>query len=799
MQQADQATEAALGAGERTATHTTRLGGRDVSDQVQSWELERSYATDLPAAMRAFSGSSSAQLQLQLGGRGTELAPELYSAWADRATGDLARPGQSVVHETGLGGGSDTLPAFRGTLRNRSAASGTDTVQLTALDGAERLRSPAELPRPYTGLYWGRPVATATWCVDELLRQAGFLTSPPARGPQFVAGAPLTLVHATLHGGFATSYGMPEDLPDPRHYTWSRTGAPHEMALVPRGLPAGETGVTASWFPRSRVTVPGSRLLAEAWVNNAVGIGSTVRLDLELNRTGTANGTLSLALDFTKGTVTAWSLSSDAAVPGSGLTWSQNATAMKAQRGVWHIGAYVDVYASTGGRALPQVTPLITAPDGTTWVGGTGAFTAANGPQPVAELRKIRLITSMATEGVQVTSGLAAVPSVAEFTQAGQWDKTADLDDAILPLRTIPKVSGSQWEAIGQIAKASMSTAELDERGRFRWRNFTRFASTPTTPDLTLTSVRSIAALTVTEEIDACRNYCVQPAADWSAVRAVAGELITDTVVREIPAGGSLTVNYTFGEDELDVGPPDTDDDSVATAGSSFRVATQNAAGTTAVKGAVDALVRRENGVIVLRLTNRTASRLYTVDQKGGPSIRILPIRPDRDPVERQAVSYVADSDSEKWYGRQEFYGDQSEWVQDLGAARELAAAMRSAGEFPVPVLEDVQVLYDPRIQLGDVVRVVDTSGAALDTLAWVVGITASAAAGGGVQQTLSLRGVAANGVPADTGLTPDAPALPPAPDLSRTYATVTASYATLAAMRAANPTWSDVRRATTP
>ncbi|WP_329571916.1 hypothetical protein [Streptomyces sp. NBC_01361] len=153
MQSADSTTEAALASGERTATHTTRLGGKNVTEQVQSWQVERSYTTDLPAAMRAFSGSSAAQLQLQLAGTGGDSAPELYSAWADHAAGDLARPGQSVVHEAGVGGGS-TLPAFRGTLRNRSAASGSDTVQLTALDGAERLRAPAELPRPYTVCTW---------------------------------------------------------------------------------------------------------------------------------------------------------------------------------------------------------------------------------------------------------------------------------------------------------------------------------------------------------------------------------------------------------------------------------------------------------------------------------------------------------------------------------------------------------------------------------------------------------------------------------------------------------------------
>ncbi|GAA3770617.1 hypothetical protein [Streptomyces chiangmaiensis] len=798
MQQADDTTEAALAAGERTVTHTTRLGGQDVSAQVQSWTLERSYATDLPAAMRAFSGSSAAQLQLQVGGTVDrtdstlyKTAPESYSPWADRATGDIARPGQSVVHEAGVG--TATLPAFRGTLRNRSAASGTDAVQLTALDGAERLRAPAELPRPYTGLYWGRPVATATWCVDELLRQAGLLTSPPARAPKFVAGQPLSLIHATLHGGFATSYGTPEDLPDPRHYTWSRTGAPHEMALVPRGLPPGDSGVTVSWFPRSRVTVPGSRMLIEAWVNTAIGIGDSVRLELELNRTGNYTGTLSLDINFSKGTVTVWSLSTDPAVPGSGLTWSGNATAMKTQRGVWHIGAYVDVFTATNGQALPAFVPMLTGPDGATWTGVGGTFTATNGPQPVSELRKIRLVTTMATEGVQVTSGLTAAPTAAEFSQAGTWTKTAELDEAIMPLRTIPKVSGSQWDAIGQIAKASLSTAEIDERGRFKWRNFTRFATVPTTADLTLTSIRDIAALTVTEEIDACRNFCVQPAKDWSAVRTVSGDVVVDTAVRMIPRTGSLTISYTFGEDELDIGPPDTDDDSVETPGSSFRVAAQHAAGAPAVKGAVEAQIRREDGTIVLRLTNRTSQDLYTVTKTGEPSVRIVPIKPDRDPVERQAVSYVSGSDSERFYGRQEFYGDSSDWVQDLGAARQLADAMRAAGELPVPVLGDVQVLYDPRIQLGDVVRVQDTTGAVLDTLAWVVGITTTRAADGGVQQSLSLRGVSANGVPADADLTPDVPALPPVPDTSATYAAVAAAYPTLADLLAAKPTWGDV------
>ncbi|MYW68764.1 hypothetical protein GTY65_32500 [Streptomyces sp. SID8379] len=68
---------------------------------------------------------------------------------------------------------------------------------------------------------------------------------------------------------------------------------------------------------------------------------------------------------------------------------------------------------------------------------------------------------------------------------------------------------------------------------------------------------------------------------------------------------------------------------------------------------------------------------------------------------------------------------------------------MLDAGRFPVPVLGEVEVLHDPRIQLGDVVRVVDVTGAELDTLAWVVGIRTTCQAGAAPQQTLTLRGTA--------------------------------------------------------
>lgn len=787
MRASDEELTRTLESGSRATAHTTRLGGRDVTEQVQSWQLERSYSTDLPDAMRAFSGSSAAQLQLQVSGTAGASAPALYSPWAPRATGDIARPGQSVVHTYGTDAG--TLPAFRGTVRNRSAASGTDTVQLTALDGAERLHGPAELPKPYAGFYWRRPVATATWCVDELLRQAGLHSSPPPRYPEFSAGAPLTLVYASLHGGFAATYGQPEIVPDARHYGWSREGAPHEMALVPHAAAPDTHAMTATWFPRSRVTVPGSRLFAEAWVNSAVGFGSTVALEVDLNRTGTQTGRLRLAVDFSLGQIFMHSGTRE----GGGTYFYWNLSALKEQRGVWHIGGLFDT-TPAGGSVLPTVQPVLTGPDGRHYAFGAATFTNPSAAQPAAELYQLRLVTQLATEAVQLSSGLTAFPTNAEFAQTGAWTKEVELDEAILPLHTIPRVSGSQWEVITQIAKASMSTAEFDERGVFHWRNYTRFAKQPTSADLTLTSLRDIAALTVTEEIDACRNYCVQPYKDWSSVKVANGTSYNDTVVREIPGDSSVSLKYVLADEEFDVGPPNVDDDQSVAPGFSVRFAAANAAGADAVKGAVDILARREEGHLVLRFTNRTSRRLYTVTEDGKPSVHIQTLKPSTEPVERQATSWAPGSTSEKYYGRQEYCAEAGDWVQDYRAAQDLAHAMRAAGQYPVPVLGEVEVLYDPRIQLGDVVRVVDSGGAALDTLAWVVGIKTASTSPGTVQQTLTLRGTRTNGFPADSGLTPDTPSDRAPLPVGTTYAAVAAAHPTLGSLSGSGLTWRQIK-----
>ncbi|MBB5940075.1 hypothetical protein [Streptomyces zagrosensis] len=779
-----------LAGGDRTPSHTTRLGGMTIGDEffteatvgsrLQSWTLERSYNTDLPNAMRAFAGSASAQLELEISGTDALSAPQLYSPWANRWPGDALRPGQTVVHTAGVNG--IDLPAFRGTLRSRSALSGSDTVKVSALDGAERLRGPAALNNPYSGSVGNQQIASATWCVDELLRQGGVHSCPPPRAPNAdeidkITGRgdydPFTIFYASLHGGLNSTYGHPHLVPATDQYTYVREGAPHAMALVPK-----ERGLTASWMPRSRVIVPSDdRLLVEAHVNSGLGPGDTVDLTLVLDEMGEGSSFITLYVDFAAGVVFIGSGDSD---DNRWFAWKWPLLA--ALKGAWHIGMLIDV-SGTGYQILPKVKPFLVAPDGTRLAGAVAEYTDLVASLWNSELLQLDLKTSVAVEALQVTTRVSPGMTKEDFDRTGTWVKSVELDDPVLPLYAIPKVSGSQWDAISSIAKASMSTAEFDERGVFRWRNANRFQTQPTTPDLTVSSRREIAALTVSEEIDACRNYCEQPYQDWAGRGFDFSEEAKDTAVRRIDPGRSLEVGYTVAEDEFDVGPPVIYDFGDIPGGSRVRFGdgyVEGVSGGASVKGTVVVTARREGGMYILRFTNQGKKTVWTTTKDGKPSVVIAPVRPKGEPVQRHKASWNADS--RRYYGLQQYDAEASEWVQSATVAQALADTMLAAGRNPVPVLSDVEVLYDPRIQLGDVVRVIDQAGASFEALAWVIGIRTSCAAGGSVQQTLTLRGTEHNGSPMGYWLDTDPPTDPEYWRL-RTYAEVAAAHTTLAAL----------------
>ncbi|MCZ4117886.1 hypothetical protein [Streptomyces sp. H39-S7] len=783
MRSADPKLIAALASGERTPSHTTRLGGAVLGGELaggrlQSWSVERSYNTDLPAAMRAFSGSSAAQLELDISGTEEDSAPRLYSPWAPRRQGDVVRPGQTVVHAAGLDGRD--LPVFRGTVRSRSAASGGDTVHITALDGAERLRGPAQFNNPYSGFGWKRPIASEVWCVDELLRQGGLASCQPPRAPEADAldangqgdASMFTVLYASLHGGVNSTFGQPETVPDPNQYTYVREGAPYTMALRPKARQ-----LSMAWVPRSRLLTPSAdRWLVEGHVNSGSGPGDVVELRLRLDRRGAGWGYLSFKVDFSTGQV--FIESGTEGSTGWYFLWRWDVLARL--KGAWHLGLLVTP-ATTAGGTMPTIQPMFVGPDGVRLLGSSNTYVDPSAAQPDAELSSVQLITDMATEAVQITTRIPASFTFSDFATHGVITRSVELDDPVLPLLTLPRVSGSQWEAISEIARVSMSTAEFDEYGVFRWRNYLRLSKPPAAPDLTVTSLREIAALTVSEEMDACRNYCEQPYQNWMGLGYDYGEDFSPDGVLQIPPGRSVDVPYPVPDEGFEVGPPVPYDDAAPlTGGSRVRFGdayVKDVSGGVAVKGAVLVSVRRVATNMVLRFTNRGAKTLWTTTKDGKPSIIVSPLKANGTPAQYSRASW--NTDSQKYYGLQQYAATGAEWVQDGATAQKLANTLRDVGSFPVPTLSEVEVLYDPRVQLGDVVRVLDSTGAELDTLAYVIGIRTSAVAGTPVQQTLTLRGTSYNGTPYDLWLAADPPTDPDASRL-RTYAEIKSAHAAL-------------------
>ncbi|MFB6535105.1 hypothetical protein ACFCY8_26480 [Streptomyces noursei] len=458
----------------------------------------------------------------------------------------------------------------------------------------------------------------------------------------------------------------------------------------------------------------------------------------------------SVRADFAKGEVRFFNGTSSTPTANPSITWSVPEMAKRSGR--WHLGFWL-THSSSG-------TPTL---EGAVQYPGTGGITlspaTAGGDIFASSMGNVSLrLGYLRAESLQL-SQLAKRPSTLEdIAQIGTWAKTATLDVPEMPIRVIPAVSGSAWDVITQLAKATLSTAGFDADGRFRWRSRSRWSTVPTKADVTVTAHRELASLTVTEEIDACRNSCTVKWANWSRVKVNKSTLKQAWNVFRIEPLSSYSLAWTIADDELDTPPPPT---VVRVETEGIRFASDDTDQAGAVHGQVEVSTDRRDGKLVLTMYNRSRTAVWLRGNSGGPSVSLVTPSIDSGQAPADCWSTFYNTPSQAAYGVQEYTHDPSGWIQDAGSADALAASLRDAGAFPTPLLSNVEILPDPRIELGDVVRVQDSTGAQLDTLAWVVGIRTSGDSGGAIKQILTLRGTTYNGVPVDAGLVPDPPVDP--------------------------------------
>ncbi|GAA1292077.1 hypothetical protein [Saccharothrix xinjiangensis] len=412
MLDADPALVAAPGQPERVHTSLTRLGGKDLTEQVTAWTLDRAYDSDLPAPMRATNGSASAELRMTLTGTGEQTAAQLYSPYAPHATADIARPRQSVLHGWGLN--EDALPAFRGLVRDRVADSATGRVEVSALDGAERLRGAAKLPAAVS--VNTVHIASGTWVVDNLLRDAGIHTAPPPR--------PDCVLYASMHGGIAPDIGYYRTHSGSIGYTRDR--APWEMAALPGST---TTSFSVRWDPRTRTTVPGRSLFVEMWVDTR-NIGpdtGAVSLSCFYQADGATNG-VDFGADFKSSTNRAWATSDGNQAIVLFLT--------PLPVGRWHLGCHW-----TFNGTQPSARIFMSGPDGYYYENDPGALGAM--PATGTQLNYVVLTSGLPVEAVQVWMPVTR-PTRDDFEEQ-TWQRGAVLDTITSTLTAIPPTQGSAW------------------------------------------------------------------------------------------------------------------------------------------------------------------------------------------------------------------------------------------------------------------------------------------------------------------------------------------------------------------
>lgn len=727
----------ALEAGQRTYDVQVRLGGRDVTDEVTAWSVERGSDTGLPAEVATPTGSTAAAASLSLSGQGQSTAAARYSPWAPRATADIARPGQSCVLEWGLA--EERLQSIRGRVRTVKAHSKSGTADVSVLDGSELLRGRAWLPPSVIGGSGGSVIHTQ-WVVDHALRESGIYTSPPPR-----EGA---VFFASMHGSREANRGI-------RQSTTGIVG--YYPALSPwTAGPSTRTGSSptqgewsATYAPQKRLISQQNTVMVEWWIRcpePGEGPFSQTRLvwaSRPVADSGREETPITLSYDPATRALRAQ-------VGTGAATWTAPPGADQA--GNFKIAFMISLATTT--------TPITVR----AWLympnGLLHSTTSYSGQAPVWGY--LDTITVTATGPVECV-GVTPVTGIGTISIVEPWRRGAALE-LIGPtghngtllyygLRGLPEVSGTWWDLVKQIATDNMSYVWFDEDGILRLRPYdyvTPDSALIPDPDLTVTAERDIADISVEEEIDSVANRIE---VGWDPLQQNSSqqtEVYEYNTVFSIASGAVSELRIDFQGRPWGMRAPSlfagSSFPAQASVGSLIKFVT--AAGTLAP---VECELVYDDGHPLFRFHNRGGSTAYAAltSARTDPSFRPAHQEaetPSAAPRTRQNLASIAR------YGVQALSIGASPWLQNAVWADQISLRLVAWTAWPVPLTGQIQILPDPRVQIGDVVHIQDREGTRIDGVYRVLGYTVSGS-GPSVTMTLDVRPLSRPDQPQDSGL----------------------------------------------
>lgn len=726
----------------------------DLTEVVSEISVERALNGALPQETTLVEGYASADLKVLLvGKRAVDSLPisTLLSSWA--STGPLWGQGRPMVPckwEIAVrkaSGAVTYMRQFTGYIVEHAVKSDSSggSVRLSARDGAEALRAALTLP-----LFGARTASAdvrinSQSVIDFALRGNGIYQSPP---PQ--AGC---IFSVPGHGSALPEIGV-------------STGTSFVYGTCTVNDPAGVSGLYG-------LAINGTPQFASGWAYTA-GVATT------FGAPGTKWTTQFLAK---YGTGTVISPSSDRIV-------LEVHSASSSVVGNECVGIRVGIFSAesaTPGRVWVDVvesfTSIITTVLGPAAVGSDAFHNVKVGVtfgSPLSSSSVTIDVDGTSTTQAVDLSGLPSVPTVDEYpyvwfsatvpTQAVQvcsvpsayashWYGThtsqCDLDPGLNEMDALPHVrSEDSWEVLKKVAAAEFGVIGFNEDGRFFFKNRDTARAQALTADKSASTSREIKACTLTERADGVRNVIVMSAArrfehDLQIVYEAKGSndllaypgtsRFTLTLTEPSRTGfgiwkSSMTAYTTTATWYAPADPP-------WTANFPAFLANEPGANNDVGNVAVTILQSIDGETFQVEVVNSNAFPIRFSTTDGKPAFKVSGLKLiDESPTIR---TYRRES-SITTYGERTLTVGSNAFAQRHEFLEAIGRALLKDLKSPVPIIDRIPVVGDPRLQLGDTVDLTVTGQGPMPVV--VTSITRSLTATGGLTDELGVRPFAAPG-----------------------------------------------------
>lgn len=734
----------------------------DLSDWVEEIEVERSRTSELPAEVGLIDGYTSAEATVTLKGRDRqrrhavdELSPwneaaELYGT--PKVTADL-----QVEFGLATELGPVLLRQFTGPLRSVKADYRNRTVEVSALDPAENLRAIVTLPAgsmtrsTYEANRRGYPWTTNTqWALDYVLRRNGVYASPPP------PSTGETIFAATLHGSHVAETAAQTFAPRSGRLLPSYSGAyyrvehedggehPHGM-LAPMGYYHPDRSPSCQYIAMGQLYLPGE------------GSGFGISIFAVLGETSEDLGSntderIMLVLPQDDGDTYWWELRARAdggialllIADGSTRTFTLDGETFGERR--WqHASFHVQFTAADVCTVRLQVRDQIY-----TWTDTSVT------PMPLTGLRAATRVSLYHT--IPFTNAylwLAPDPPSGGAWPNADHDSEADLDVGVNELTALPEVAArDSWELLQEIAASEYGLFGFDEYGRPYYRSRETLADQTGAPVRELRTTSSIKELASEVNADTIRNSIVwraQPAwlsntldTVFEAEEQREFQVVPGVTVFEIP----LAPAVILGDGVNTV--PHWDavfwDDNGGDIIHGF-AAQRNVSGND--------VAAYQDPPLMEMYWERTGPRTgrLTVVNNANERVNLACAENDEPALKLggsvispgvETVGEVTRPGSIAIHGQRGFEMDESPWRQLIPPQTRVAGSLIATLANPVPVIEDVPIVGDPRLEIGDPVRLTDRDN--LSVRGTVARTNHGASRTDGLYSTVSVRPLAPPG-----------------------------------------------------